>query len=129
MNEKITKGLDNFGALASWACAVHCLVLPFLVGVLPLIGLSFLLSETTEKFLIGVSVILAVFSLLPSYYMHHGKLRSIFLALAGLSLIIVTHLLFEDSFLLKAILLITGAVLITAAHMLNRYLCHTCRVC
>ncbi len=129
MTEKIGNWLDNFGVAASWVCAVHCLFVPFLVGIIPLVGLSFLFSETTERFLIGVSVLLALFSLLPAYFRQHGKLRSIFLASAGLSLIILTHLLFEDSFVTKAIFLITGAILISTAHLLNRYLCKTCEVC
>lgn len=129
MTGKVGHWLDHFGVLASWVCAVHCLFMPFLVGIVPLLGLSFILSETTERFLIGVSLIIALLSLLPAYFRRHGKMRSIFLATAGLSLIILTHLLFEDNLLAKAFFLLTGAALISSAHLLNRYLCRTCKVC
>ena len=129
MTEKLGKWLDGFGVVASWACAVHCLALPMLVGILPLIGLGFLLSETSERALIGLSALIATASLLPSYYLHHGKLRSIFLAVGGLSLIVMTHLLFEDNLAAKIVFLIAGAGLITTAHLLNRRLCLACKVC
>lgn len=129
MMTKIGKWLDAAGATASWACAVHCLALPFLISLLPLIGLSFLLSETTERVFIGISIILALLSLLPAYFREHGKLRSIFLAAAGIGLIILTHLLFEEDLTLKFIFLLTGAILISAAHFLNRRLCRACEVC
>lgn len=127
--EKLGKYLDGFGMAASWACAAQCLALPLLVGVLPLVGLSFLLAETTELALIGVSALIAAASLLPAYFRRHGKLRSIYLAAAGIGLIVLTHVLFEDNLIAKIIFLIAGAVLLTSAHLLNRRLCRECEVC
>lgn len=129
MIEKIGKWLDAAGATASWACAVHCLALPFLVSLLPLVGLSFLLDEATERVFIGISVVLAVLSLLPAYFREHGKLRSIFLAAAGIGLIALTHFLLEENLTVKIIFLLTGAILISAAHIINRRLCRACAVC
>lgn len=129
MIEKVGKWLDALGATISWACAVHCLALPFLISLLPLIGLSFLLDETTERVFIGISVVLAVLSLLPAYFREHGKLRSIFLAAAGIGLIVLTHLLFEDDLIFKLIFLLSGAILISVAHIINRRLCRACEVC
>ncbi len=129
MHEKIGQLLDKAGVAASWVCAVHCLALPFLVGVLPLVGLSFLLEEATERVFIGISVIIAVLGLLPAYFREHGKLRSIFLAAAGIGLITLTHFLFEENLTAKIVFLIAGAGLISAAHLLNRRLCRECAVC
>lgn len=129
MLEKIGVLLDKLGVAASWACAVHCLALPFLVGVLPLVGLSFLLSEATERVFIGISVVIAVFGLLPAYFREHGKLRSIFLAAAGIGLIVLTHFLFEENLTAKITFLIVGALLISAAHLFNRRLCRECALC
>lgn len=129
MNEKIGKCLDAAGVTASWACAVHCLAMPFLIGVLPLVGLSFLLDETTEGIFILISVLLAALSFLPAYFREHGKIRSIFLAVSGVGLIILTHLLFEENLTAKIVFLIAGAVLLSAAHLINRRLCRKCAVC
>jgi hypothetical protein len=105
------------------------LALPMLVGVLPLVGLSFLLSESTERIFIGISALIAAASLLPAYFRQHGKLRSIFFAAAGIGLIVSTHLLFEDNLPAKFTFLIAGAALLTTAHLLNRRLCRACKIC
>lgn len=129
MAEKIGKWLDRFGMAASWACAFHCLALPFLIGALPFVSLSFLLDETAEKLFILISVLLAAFSLLPAYFRDHGKLHSILLASAGIGLIVLTHFLFEDNLAAKIIFLLAGAVLLCLAHLLNRRMCRKCIVC
>lgn len=133
MNEITTgrtgKWLDATGAAASWLCAVHCLVLPFFITLLPLVGLSFLLEESTERVFIGISAMLAVFSLLPAYFREHGKLRAILLAFAGIGLITFTHFIFEENLTAKFIFLLAGAILISAAHFINRRLCRSCSVC
>ena len=54
---------DTTGACLSVACAVHCLAMPLLVAVLPLIGLGFLANESAELVLILVAIGLAVGSL------------------------------------------------------------------
>ena len=129
MNEKIGKWLDAAGVTASWACAVHCLALPLLVGVLPLVGLSFLLDETTERIFILVSILLAALSLLPAYFREHGKIRSVFLAAAGIGLIVLTHFFLEENLAAKIVFLIAGAILLSAAHLINRRLCRECAAC
>ncbi len=101
----------------------------FLIGVLPFLGLSFLLEEATERVFIGISVALAVLSLLPAYFREHGNLRSIFLAIAGIGLIVLTHFAFEENLTVKLIFLLAGAALISAAHVLNRHLCRACAAC
>lgn len=129
MSEKIGKWLDAAGVTASWACAIHCLALTFLIGVLPFLGLSFLLDETTEQIFIGISVVFAICSLIPAYFRDHRKLRAVFLATGGIGLIALTHLLFEENLTLKFTFLLAGAGLISAAHFVNRRLCRACAVC
>ena len=129
MTHKIGKWLDVTGAAAAWLCAVHCLAVPLLIAILPLVGLSFLLEEATERVFIGISAALALVSLLPAYFREHGKLRAVLLAVAGIGLIALTHFLFEDNLAAKIIFLLTGAVLISVAHLLNRRLCRACAVC
>lgn len=121
--------LDRTGMAASWLCAIHCLALPFAVSILPLVGLSFLLSETTERAFIGISIVIAGLSLLPAYLRQHRRSRSLLLFTSGISLIITSHLLFEESLVLKASFLIAGGALITTAHFVNRRLCRECDSC
>lgn len=121
--------LDRIGTTASWICAVHCLVLPLFVVSLPVIGLGFLLEEATERIFILFSSVIAALSLIPAYFWEHRKIQPIFLASSGISLIVLTHLLFEDNWLLKFIFLVFGALLLTTAHLLNRRFCRDCVVC
>lgn len=121
--------LDTAGMAASWLCAIHCLALPFVVSILPLIGLGFLLSETTERVFIGISILIAGLSLMPAYLREHRQIRALALFTGGIGLIVVSHLLFEESIVLKAIFLITGGAVITTAHLVNRRLCRDCSSC
>lgn len=121
--------LDNAGMTASWLCAVHCIALPPAISILPLVGLSFLLDETTEIVFIGISVALAALTLLPGFFRHHRKLRTLLLFVTGIGLIAAAHLSFEDDLRLQIPLLLAGALMISAAHFINRRLCRQCAVC
>ena len=121
--------LDYTGATVSWICAVHCLAMPLLITTLPLVGLSFLADETTEWVLIGLSIVVALISLLPAYFNQHHKIRIILIFASGISLIMLSHLAFEDELLWNIPLVLAGAFLITAAHFINRRLCRDCENC
>lgn len=129
MKRNITELLDTTGAFASWLCAVHCIVLPFTIPILALIGLSFLLDETTELILIGISIVIGTLSLLPSFFKYHRKLRTLLLFISGISLILISHLSFEDNLTFQIPFLLVGAGLITTAHLINRRLCQECEEC
>ena len=122
----MTKLLDYAGTSVSWLCLIHCLAMPLLVSVLPLFGLSFLADETTELLIIGVSICLAIISFLPSYFKHHRKLTPMVIFAAGISMILLTHLLFEENSIGRVIFLICGAIGITVAHLLNHSYCTSC---
>ncbi len=121
--------LDTTGMAASWLCSIHCLALPFAVSALPLVGLSFLISETTERVFIGISILIAGLSLLPAYFREHRRIRALTMFTGGIGLIILSHLLFEEILMFKAIFLITGGAVITTAHLVNRRLCRDCISC
>jgi uncharacterized membrane protein len=121
--------LDRLGAAASLACAVHCAVMPLLVSLLPLVGLSFLAKEQTEWALICLSLSLGSLSLLPSYARKHRRLRPLSLFAFGGSLIITALLSVEEGTRLEAPAMTLGALMIACAHMVNRRLCRSCVAC
>lgn len=121
--------LDKTGAMVSWLCAVHCLMMPFVISFLPLVGISILAREGIEYIFIGLSVAVASLSLLPSYFKQHRKIRTLLLFVSGICLVILADLLFEESFPGKAIFVLSGAICITSAHFINRRLCRNCRSC
>ena len=121
--------LDLTGTAVSWICLAHCIALPLFLSLVPLVGLSFLLDESVEWMIVGASVIVGAFSLLPAYFRRHGKRRSLLLFAAGVGLIVASHLQFEDEPALQIPFLLAGAGLITAAHLVNRRLCCECIGC
>jgi len=125
-----TRGwLDLIGSAVTWLCVIQCTALPFFISLLPLVGLSFLLDESVEWMIIGAFVLIAAASLLPAYFRQHGKIRTIVLFVAGISLIVVSHLAFEEELTMQIPFLLAGAGLITTAYLVNRRLCRTCVRC
>ncbi|WP_243732583.1 MerC domain-containing protein [Pedobacter metabolipauper] len=107
--------LDQLGMTASIACAIHCAALPFLIGTLPLLGLSFLADSWVEITMICLSLAIGVYSLSVSYPKHKKKIPLIVL-IAGFVLIGAGHYLAED---LEAVLIPLGGFTIAAAHLIN----------
>ena len=121
--------LDRLGAAASLACAVHCAAMPLLIGLLPLVGLSFLGDKQTEIALAGLSIGVGILSLIPSYARKHRQWRPLLLFISGAGLIIAVKLLTEEGSRLEAPAMVLGALLIACAHIINRRLCRSCAVC
>lgn len=121
--------LDRAGIGASIACAVHCALAPLLVVALPLVGLRFLVDDSTEWAFVGASVALGVLSLVPSYFRSHGRLRPLLVFAAGIGVLLVARILLEEDFWFEIAAVVTAAILIVSAHALNRKLCVSCEQC
>ncbi|MCY7346457.1 MAG: MerC domain-containing protein [Pyrinomonadaceae bacterium] len=120
---------DKTGAAVSWLCAVHCLAMPFIISFLPLLGFSFLAHEGIEYVIIGISVVVALLSLLPAYFKQHRKIRTLLLFVSGICFILFADRLFDESLSGKIIFVVIGASLVTSAHFINRRLCRNCQNC
>lgn len=125
--------LDRAGATASFLCAVHCAVMPFLITILPLLGLGFLSSEPVEWGLLAASGVLGTLSLCLGFREH--KQRRVFavlgVALAFLVAGRIFHTRFHDHPLefWGVVFMVLGGLTMMAAHIFNRFLCRSCRVC
>lgn len=115
--------LDRIGVVASCACAVHCAVMPFLIGVLPLLGLGFVAEERVEWLLVALSGLIGVASLLPSYFRYHRRVSPLILFGVGVTLIVVGRVWFEEGAAFETAGVVAGALTIAAAHFVNRHLC------
>jgi hypothetical protein len=107
--------LDQLGMTASLACAVHCAVLPFVLTALPLFGLSFLAHSWVEMSMIGLSLLIGVYSLSTSYP-KHKRLLPIIILVVGFAMIGTGHYLIEN---LEAVLIPIGGFTIAFAHYIN----------
>lgn len=117
--------VDNIGAFLSFSCAIHCMAMPFLVTILPLLGLGFLASESAELIIIG-AVALALGSVVWGVR-HHRRWRAFLILVVAVAFIATAHTAAEGIF--EVVLHGTGGILLAAAHLLNRHLCKICPAC
>ncbi|HEY3169267.1 MAG TPA: MerC domain-containing protein [Candidatus Binatia bacterium] len=118
--------IDSLGTSVSIACAIQCSVLPLLVGILPLLGLGFLLGDGIEKVFLASSTVLAVSSFSWGFRYHRRFYVFVFLASAA-ALIIAGRLCVDERYELPFV--VSGSLILTAGHFLNRRLCRLCAEC
>lgn len=117
-NVALKDKMDLFGMAVSIMCAIHCAFLPILVT---LGALSFLTNPLVEPIVIGVSCVIALVSLLPTYLKHGDQPVPLMLMAVGLLLVIASRIEAVEAF--EAPLTVVGALTIATAHMINwRYL-------
>ncbi|WP_316848333.1 MerC domain-containing protein [Pedobacter psychrodurus] len=116
--------LDRIGITASTLCAIHCAALPFLITVLPMWGMGFLANEMVEIAMIGVSLILGVWSLSSAYRKQHHRIIPIAILVTGFGCIAFGH--FSGIELLEPILIPLGGFTIAAAHYINLKMLKSC---
>ncbi|MCW5963372.1 MAG: MerC domain-containing protein [Bryobacterales bacterium] len=119
------RSLDRIGMMLSGACAVHCILMPFVVGGLVYMGADWVASETTELLLVGSAFLVAIASLIPSYLRHRNPAALILFA-SGIALIVGAHTMLEHQGVLLGVGMALGGCLIAFAHYRNHRLCACC---
>jgi peptidoglycan/LPS O-acetylase OafA/YrhL len=110
---------DRFGATASFLCAIHCAAMPFVIALLPVLGLSFLADHRFEAGFVGFACVLATLALVSGYRRHHRRLP-LMLAVPGLLLLVAgVTVLHEGSLLVHSALVTCGGLLVASAHFIN----------
>ena len=114
---------DMLGIAASTICLIHCLAMPFLIGLLPLFGWQFLSGKLAHQVLAAFVFSFALFGIVPGYLKHHKK--PVLLAmLVGLSLVatatfICGTILSEN---LELPMITVGNLILVATHWHNHHL-------
>ena len=121
---------DRIGATASFLCAVHCAALPFVLTVLPALGLGFLGDHRFERIFIACASLLALASLIRGWRRHRVA-SALYLGAAGLGLLWVGAWAFdaESSVALHAMLVTLGGCCLALAHIVNLRLTHLFGTC
>jgi len=101
---------------ASTFCAIHCAVVPFALSTLPLWGLGFLAEEWVELSMIGVALVIGVWSLGLSWRKHR-KAAALIIFIFGLGFIASGHAFGHGS--TEHLFLPAGGLLMALAHYLN----------
>lgn len=155
-NPKAVDQLDKAGAMASFLCAIHCAIMPLVVTLLPLLGLSFLASEPVEWALLLLSAGFGTASLCLGFKEHRS--RKVFAVLGmGIALLVAGRIFHHlpigaaeiahshdghghvhgievdntgmATFGPSVILMVLGGLTMMGAHIFNQMLCRNCRKC
>jgi hypothetical protein len=116
----IPRGLDRAGFIMSAACAVHCALMPFVAGLLPLIGFGFLAGRHAEVVLLLAAAAIALISLIGGCR-HHGRFGPLAMVGVGFTAILVGRIFLTDA--AETLLVVPGALTIALAHLANWRLC------
>ncbi len=121
--------LDRAGATASCLCAIHCALMPFIITMLPLLGLSFLASEPVEWTLLLSSATLGTLSLCAGFREHRS--RRVFAVLGMALALLVAGRIFHEHHIgiWGPVFMVLGGFSMMGAHLLNHALCRSCRKC
>lgn len=110
---------DRIGAIASFLCAIHCALLPFVLALLPVIGLEFLADHRFERGFVLFACALASVALIRGFRRHQQPLP-LLLAAPGLALLLLGVTYAEGySIVLHSVLVTCGGLLLAAAHFVN----------
>lgn len=110
---------DRIGATASFLCAIHCALLPFVLAALPLVGLEFLADHRFERGFVMFACALAVVALIRGFRRHQQPLP-LLLAIPGLALLLLGVTAAEHySIILHSVLVTCGGLLLASAHFVN----------
>ena len=115
--------LDTMGATASFACAVHCVVVALFLGAAPTLSL-FAASWVDWAFLLA-SVLIGLGSLVPGYRLHRER-RPLALFAIGISLLLGLRLMRMAPSLSEILVVALAAGSLIAAHCINRGAAHRC---
>jgi hypothetical protein len=122
--ERLSRLADRFGATASFLCALHCAVLPFVVAVLPALGLSVLADHRYEALFVLFACCLASTTILLGRR-RHGDSRAALLLLPAVGLLLAgVAVEFGAQPALHAVLVCLGGSLLALAHVVNLRLDH-----
>lgn len=116
--------LDKLGIWVSSLCAVHCLALPVVVPLLPLIGSTFFAQLWFERTILSISLVIGAVALLSGALKYHGRFYPIGLLAMG-GIIYWFKDIFGESG--EPFTIATGALLIVAGHWINMRLCRQSR--
>ncbi|HEX7338400.1 MAG TPA: MerC domain-containing protein [Rhodanobacteraceae bacterium] len=121
---------DRVGATASLLCAVHCAALPFVLALLPLLGLGFLAGHTFERVFVLCAASLAGVALVHGYR-RHGRRLPLSIAAPGLLLLVAGVMVDLDTAVAMHTVMVTiGGTLVACAHLVNlRYSRHRPHAC
>ncbi|HEV8283852.1 MAG TPA: MerC domain-containing protein [Chitinophagaceae bacterium] len=122
---KLQVNLDALGIATSFACAIHCAVLPLVLTSLPLFGINIINNNFFEAGMIILAFAIGSFALYHGYKRHHHRILPLIIFSVGF-----IFLVSKQIFLTYEIwLLIPAVVFILSAHFFNYRFCRKANHC
>lgn len=112
-----TPWLDRLSIGASFACLVHCLLLPVAIGATPALAQLFGASEQFHLWVLAAAVPISALAIARGFK-RHGLWLPVILAVAGLTLL-GSGALIGLPRLIETGLTLAGSVLLAIAHLQN----------
>lgn len=114
---------DNLGMAASTICLIHCLMMPFVITMLPIVGWQCLESTHAHHILAVFVFAFALFAIVPGY-LKHRRTGILISTIVGLSLVLIATFFCGYSLpeSLELPLISAGNLLLVATHWQNRKL-------
>lgn len=110
---------DALGIATSLACAIHCAILPLVLGSLPILGINIIDNTLFEWFMIFLAFSIGVYSLWHGYRKHHHRYTPLIIFSCGIILLIAKQIWHERQFWF----LFFAVALIVIAHLSNYKAC------
>ena len=123
-----TLPLDRLGVASAILCAAHCVLVPLLLAVLPVIGGGLVVGTALEWGFVTCGLGFGSLTLVPSFRRVHQRRLPLMLFAAGMGLWAAAHLGRGSDPGPDAPYMLTGAASLVSAHVANRRLCRACDV-
>ncbi len=119
---------DKVGMWLSYGCAVHCALMPFIVGYLAMNGMGWIAEESTEWAIIAASLSVGLIRLSWSYAKDHRQPEPVVLFVVGvLAIFAAKSLFFETPEHMEPFGMVAGGLMIGTAHFRNQAKCKCCQ--
>jgi hypothetical protein len=117
---------DKVGITVTSLCAIHCIMLPVLLPVLPLLGLTVNHNHAFERIMLLFTMVLGFVALFIGFHRYHRKLYPFYSLFLG-GFIYWQRDVWGHEY--EHAVLIVGASLVVLAHVMNMRLCSQCDSC
>lgn len=115
---------DRVGMVGSMLCAVHCALLPFVIAVLPALGVGALPWIDIDQAFTVFATVLGV-TTLSWGYRRHRAFRAWLMLIPGLALVwLGSFTSLHDHSTAHVVVMVGGGLAIAAAHFVNLRLSH-----
>jgi len=126
---------DRIGFSVSFVCAIHCLAMPILLPLVPILAGTFWVSESTEAYVMVATILIAAPALFRGYLLHR-KFRVPAIFILGLLFPLIRpeahtheHIHLHGDDILHFTLAALGGFSLAMGHWLNLRFCKSCPSC